>query len=80
MIFAAADALGASAGAEWLFQRDLPLVALSGRISASPLASREAAQITGLPVIGSEDLANPVHIEYLFDQDNCPAKQLAIRG
>ncbi len=80
MIFAASDAMGAGAGTEWLFQRDLPLVALSGRISVSPLASREAAQITGLPVVGPEDLADPDQIAYLFGQDNDPAERLVERG
>ncbi len=59
ILFAAADAMGASCGVEWLRQRQLPVVAVSGCLSASPLAAREAALATGLPVLGLEELAAP---------------------
>lgn len=59
IVFAAGDAMGACGGVEWLNQRSLPVVALSGCMSASPLAAREAQQITGLPVFGLDDLSSP---------------------
>jgi hypothetical protein len=59
LLFASGDAGGATHGAQWLRSRDLPLRALSGLVSASPLASREAEGATGLPVLGLEDLALP---------------------
>jgi len=51
IIFAAGDALGADAGVGWLEHRGLPVVAVSGLLSCSPMASSEAAALTGLPVL-----------------------------
>ncbi len=59
LVFAAGDAMGACGGVDWLRQRDLPLIALSGCLSASPLATREAHHYTGLPVLGLDDLSSP---------------------
>jgi len=47
VLFAAADALSAIAGANWLDQEGLPISGLSGAFTASTLACREAAQTTG---------------------------------
>lgn len=55
IVFAAGDAMGALAGVEWLRRRHLPVLAVSGLLTASPLASREAAA-TGLPVISQPEL------------------------
>ncbi len=55
IVFAAGDALGALAGVEWLRRRHLPVLAVSGLLTASPLASREAAA-TGLPVLSQQQL------------------------
>ena len=55
IIFAAGDALGALAGVEWLRRRHLPVQAVSGLLTASPLAIREAAA-TGLPVLSQRQL------------------------
>ena len=57
VLFAAGDAMGAAAGVQWLAGRGLPVPALCGRVSASPLGAREAAAATGLPVLGLEELA-----------------------
>ncbi|MEW5757247.1 MAG: DUF1611 domain-containing protein [Pseudomonadota bacterium] len=68
VIFAAGDAMGACSGAEWLRQRGLPLLALSGCLSASPLASREAEAVTGLPVLGLDALSSPDIAVQLFER------------
>ena len=57
VLFAADGAMGAKAGADWLRERQRPLMAISGVVSASPLATREAAAATGLPVLSLADLA-----------------------
>ena len=57
VVFAANGAMSALAGVEWLRRAGLPVLAVSGVVTASPLASREAADATGLPVIGPEELA-----------------------
>ena len=56
VVFATACALGAAAGVEWLQRYQLPLLAISGLVTASPLAAREAAKVTGLPVLDLEML------------------------
>jgi hypothetical protein len=57
VLFAASDAMGAVAGARSVLELDLPLLALSGVLTASPLQQREAEKATGLPVFSRQDLA-----------------------
>lgn len=68
MIFAANDAMGAVGGVAWLRQRGWPVVAISGCVSASPLAAREARQISGLPVLNLDELSSVEVIFELFEQ------------
>lgn len=65
LIFAAGDAMGAAYGAEWLRTRQHNLIAISGLLSASPLASREAALATGFPIVGINLLTDPVEVAKL---------------
>lgn len=51
VIFAAGDAMGAMAGVEWLHRKGLPVVAVSGLLTASPLGIIEAANATGMLII-----------------------------
>jgi len=66
IVFAAADAMGAKAGYDWLVRHQLPVAAVSGLMTASPLATREAAQTVAVPVLGLDDLASPERIEQVF--------------
>lgn len=59
VIFAAPDALSAIAGVAWLEQRALPVVAVSGVLTASPLATREAGAALRVPTYTADDLATP---------------------
>ena len=59
VLFASYDALGATAGVGWLRARGLAPIAVSGVLSSSPLATREAAAAADLPVWGLERLADP---------------------
>lgn len=59
LLFAAGDAMGAIAGDAWLRQRELPVVALGGVLTAAPLQRRETARATGKPVYSRQDLAQP---------------------
>ena len=68
MLFAAGEAMGAAAGSKWLLDRELPVVALSGVMTTSTLARREAEQATGLPVLGREELIDEVVALELLDQ------------
>lgn len=58
VVFAAGDAMGATAGVAWLQKHGLPVIAVSGLVSVSPLASRETETATGLPVLGIAALAD----------------------
>jgi hypothetical protein len=51
IILAAGDAMGSSAGVQWMQKRGLPVIAASGLLTASPLAIREARAAHGLPVL-----------------------------
>jgi hypothetical protein len=68
MLFTAADATGAFTGKLWLEHHDLPLLAIGGALTASPLATREAEQATSMPVYNMEQLADPeLSVELVFD-------------
>ncbi|WP_217996786.1 hypothetical protein [Nocardioides jensenii] len=57
VVFAAADALGAGAGVRLLQEAGHEVIALSGVVTASPLAAREAAAVVDVPVVDTFDLA-----------------------
>jgi molybdopterin-guanine dinucleotide biosynthesis protein len=59
-VFAAADAMGAAFGSDWLAKRGIAPLAMSGLLSASPLAMREAEMATGIEVVGLAALRDPV--------------------
>jgi hypothetical protein len=56
VVLAVADALSAVAGVGIMAELGAPVRAVSGLVSASPLASREAAAATGLPVLSPAGL------------------------
>lgn len=56
IVFAAGDSMGASAGVEWLRQRGLPIVAVSGLVTASALGRQSTRASTGMPVLSRHDL------------------------
>jgi dethiobiotin synthetase len=59
VLFAARDSMGAAGGESWLRSHGLPIVGLSGVVTASPLERQEAQIATGLPVYSREDLGQP---------------------
>jgi hypothetical protein len=59
VIFAAPDAMGAAAGVAHLRSLGHDVVAVSGLLTRSPLAAREAEIATGLPVLSLEQLSSP---------------------
>ncbi len=65
IIFAANDALGAQAGVSWLTVRQLPVFAITGVLTSSPLAQREAEEVCGLPVYHTNALARPSVSSYI---------------
>ncbi|MGB3213102.1 MAG: hypothetical protein WBB19_20535 [Desulforhopalus sp.] len=67
VIFAAGDALGAQAGITWLQARQLPVFAITGILTSSPLAQREAEDVCGLPVYHTGSLARTNVSKYIFN-------------
>ncbi len=56
VLLASTTSLGAGAGVQCLQHYQLPVLAISGVVTASPLAAREAAKATGLPVLNRDML------------------------
>ena len=67
LIFAAGEAMGGQAGVAWLNRMEIPVLALSGALTSSPLAIREAQNVLDLPVLTKKNLASPTIAAYLSD-------------
>ncbi|PNU21782.1 DUF1611 domain-containing protein [Geothermobacter hydrogeniphilus] len=90
VMFAANDALGAQAGVAWLAARQLPVIGVTGVLTSSPLATREAEAATGLPVFHTSALqhSNVAALIYnclrsrrrILAQDPAAAAQQAAAG
>jgi hypothetical protein len=78
LFLAAADSMGAHAGAEWLRARSLPLRAISGLLTASPLASLEAQTATGVDVIPTKVFADLNYAAKLCLQANTACNPLSL--
>lgn len=74
LLFAAGEAMGAIAGASWLQERGLSVVAISGVVSASPLASAEVERDTGLRVITKRALESPAISREMLLQEAMPCR------
>lgn len=59
VVFASQDALGAVAGLQVLDGAGVTTAAVSGVVTSSPLASREASEVVAAPVIGTFELRDP---------------------
>ncbi|RRJ83321.1 DUF1611 domain-containing protein [Aestuariirhabdus litorea] len=57
LLFAASDAMGALAGVQLLQSKGLEPLAVSGAMTASPLATQEARELLEIPVATSDQLA-----------------------
>lgn len=67
VVFAANDALGAQAGVAWLAARQLPVITITGVLTSSPLAMREAEIATGLPVYNTMALSRTAVAAMIHD-------------
>ncbi|SDD68821.1 P-loop NTPase family protein [Auraticoccus monumenti] len=68
VLYAAGDAAGAVTGATWLAGRQLPVLGVTGLLSASPLAAEEARGLVDHPVLSLADLGDPVQALALQQQ------------
>lgn len=69
VVFAASDAMGAAAGVSHLRNHGHEVAAVSGKITRSPLATREAEAAIGLPVLSTADLADSDMVAGLIGLD-----------
>ena len=67
VVFAAADAMGAAGGVNALGALGLPVAAVSGALTASPLAIRETEHLTDLPVLDLDALQDPQRVAEVMD-------------
>lgn len=73
VVLAAADALSAVEGLRWLQAQGLPVLALGGAVTRSPLAMREVAAQTDVPRVGNDDLAQTPALQRLLSERASPA-------
>lgn len=66
LIFTAGEAMGGTAGVEWLKRIDIPVLALSGALTSSPLAIREAEKAVNIPVLTKNKLTSPMIAAYVM--------------
>ncbi len=69
VFFAAADALGGSGGYTWLQQQELPVLAISGSLTLSPLAIRELNGLVSANVMTADELTSPVHLQMILPEE-----------
>lgn len=74
VLFAAREAMGAQSGASWLQEQGYQVQGISGRICASPLATREAADVLDMAVYGLEDLRDPAKACGIIGQQDYPSQ------
>lgn len=75
VLFAAGDALGALGGRDWLVACGHRVAGVSGLVSASPLAMREAEAAMGMPVLTLDQLRDPVLApQFCFAADTVAAE------
>jgi hypothetical protein len=73
VVLAVADGLSAVAGAQIMRGLGVPVRVVSGLVSASPLATREAAAATGLAVLSPSELIAGGALDLLGDRAAVPA-------
>ncbi|HEV7452728.1 MAG TPA: DUF1611 domain-containing protein [Pseudonocardiaceae bacterium] len=67
-VLAVSDALAARAGVDLLQANGVTVLAVSGLVTMSPLAAREAAAATGLPVLSPVQLADGAAVDLLAER------------
>jgi len=80
VFFAACDAPGALFGVHQLRVAGLPVLAVGGLLTASPLAIREAQAGLDVPVYGTSELCDPVLANSVLDRLVTPRTRRAVTG
>lgn len=74
ILFACGDALSALGGLGWLADRGIRPLAVSGLLTRSPLALREAEAATGALILDRDDLADPAAATALLSEARAAAR------
>lgn len=80
VVFAAGEAMGAVAGVAHLRSKGLPVAAVSGRLTRSPLAVRETQEALGLPVLDLTRLRDANFMAKILDIDPALLDEPAAEG
>lgn len=67
VLFAAADAMGAAAGVDWLLRHGHAIAGVTGVLTSSPLQAREVRENTGQTVIPTPELTDPGRARRILD-------------
>ncbi|TQV86233.1 molybdopterin-guanine dinucleotide biosynthesis protein B [Exilibacterium tricleocarpae] len=76
VLFAAGDSLGASAGFNWLLERQLPVLGISGALTLSPLAIREVRALVPVEPITAQELASPRDLRTILPGEVLPSAMI----
>jgi hypothetical protein len=68
IVIAAPDAMGAVGSLMHLRKLDLPVTAIAGRLTRSPLATREAEALVDVPILTLDDLDDATKVAALFGE------------
>ncbi len=68
LVYATRDGLSASAGVDILLAQKLPLIAISGMLTSSPLCTREAAAATQIPILDAQSYARTAKLAHTLLQ------------
>ena len=77
VLLAAADSMGALTAASWLRDRHLPLRAVTGLLTSSPLAAKEAQQHLDVDVVHTTMLLDSTYVTRLCFQAAGPSLSMA---
>ncbi|MEH6528528.1 MAG: molybdopterin-guanine dinucleotide biosynthesis protein MobB [Porticoccus sp.] len=66
MFFASAEALSVQSAVHWIQSHDLPLIGISGALTASPMVLEETRQLCPVPVFTKEELGSAEFYQHLI--------------
>jgi hypothetical protein len=75
LLYTCSDSLGVASGVELLRRRQLPVLAISGKVTSTPLSIREAQKETDVPVLAPNDLRDPLIAVRLQLRERIPNKR-----
>lgn len=77
LVFTCGDAVAAAGGAAILAQNQLTPDVITGIVSCSPMAAREAQEATGIRVLGKEALSDPAEANLLASRAGARKQRMA---